>query len=104
MIFGVTPFFQKNKQVLYFKINTGALRFPDRSIPDAIQYSDTLVNLVTQLLNRNPAERLGARQDAQEILAHPWFDDIDLERLRTLELDQSTFQRFAGITNINASL
>ena len=102
MIFGGTPFFQKNKQVLYFRINTGELIFPNRAIAGAIQYSDTFVDLVTQLLNRNPTERLGAKQDAQEILAHPWFSDIDLERLKTLELNPPIYHRFDDYTDENA--
>jgi len=39
-------------------------------------------NIIVNLLNRNPSKRLGAGQDgADEIKRHPFFQDIDWEKV-----------------------
>ena len=42
-----------------------------------------LIDLINKLLIRNPSERLGAKTGAQEILAHPWFESIDMAALES---------------------
>ena len=44
-------------------------------------------DIVTKLLIKKPAQRLGSENGAAEILSHPWFADLDLEALERLELD-----------------
>lgn len=39
-----------------------------------------------QLLNRNPKHRLGAKRDAQELKAHPFFNGIDWDALARKEI------------------
>lgn len=47
-----------------------------------------MVDLISGLLKKNKDERLGSStQDAAEILAHPWFADLDMERLQRYELE-----------------
>lgn len=41
-----------------------------------IDYSDEIVDLITQLLKKERYERL---QDAEEIIAHPFFKGLDSE-------------------------
>jgi len=36
-----------------------------------------LNNLNLKLLERNPSKRLGAKKDADEVRAHPWFKNIN---------------------------
>jgi len=36
---------------------------------------------VEQLLNKNHSKRLGTKNDVHEVLAHPWFADIDLKAI-----------------------
>lgn len=54
--------------------------------PDAaskISYSNELKDLVDKLLTKDPSERIGS---AEEILAHPWFKNIDIEKLKEKKL------------------
>ena len=52
-------------------IEKGVLRLPIYLSPDA-------GNLITALLNRNPAQRIGSgKTGAAEIKQHAWFKDID---------------------------
>lgn len=62
------------------KIKHSRIVFPDRRTY-RIQYSDQVVDLISGLLKKTKEERLGANGDAAEILAHPWFADLDLVAL-----------------------
>ena len=76
MVFGTTPFFNKNEFKLFENIKNKMPWFPDKK-KYGIEYSDELVNLIGQLLEKDPQKRLGSKNDYQEILGHPWFEDID---------------------------
>ena len=52
MLIGVTPFFNKNRQVLMSKIRHSKVVFPDRA-HYAIEYSDEIVALVGGLLKKD---------------------------------------------------
>ena len=77
MLIGVTPFFNKNRQVLMSKIKHSRIVFPDRR-QYRISYSDEVVDLISKLLKKEKEQRLGASNDSAEILAHPWFGDLDM--------------------------
>lgn len=85
MLIGVTPFFNKNRQVLMSKIKHSRIVFPDRR-QYRISYSDEVVDLISKLLKKNKDERIGASNDAAEIIAHPWFADMDMTALENFEL------------------
>ena len=80
MRIGVTPFFNKNKNLLLTKISRAKVIFPDKQKYD-LDYSDEFVDIVDKLLTKNPANRLGAKNDVHEILSHPWFADIDISQI-----------------------
>ena len=72
MLIGVTPFFNKNKNILLQKIKTAKVVFPDRK-KYKIDYSDELMDLVIRLLEKDRTQRLGFKDDFFEILNHPVF-------------------------------
>ncbi|ROW00461.1 hypothetical protein VPNG_07924 [Cytospora leucostoma] len=75
MLTGLPPFYDENTNEMYRKILSEPLHFPSHDIvPPAAK------DLLTKLLNRNPAERLGANGSA-EIKAHPFFHAIDWRKL-----------------------
>lgn len=75
MCCGWSPFYAEDTQQMYKNIAFGKVRFPR----DAL--SNEGRNFVKGLLNRNPAHRLGAKGDAEELMAHPFFNDVDWNRL-----------------------
>ena len=85
MLFGTSPFFNPNRQVLMSKIKSARVVFPSRAHFN-IEYSDTVVDLILKLLTKDKAQRLGATNDAAEILAHEWFADIDIPALESLQI------------------
>ena len=77
MLIGVTPFFNKNKNMLLNKIKNAKVVFPDRK-KYKIDYSDTCMDLIVRLLEKDRMKRLGAEDDFAEILSHPIFHGIDI--------------------------
>ena len=75
MCCGWSPFYAEDTQQMYKNIAFGKVRFPR----DALSQEGR--NFVKGLLNRNPAHRLGARGDAEELMAHPFFADVDWNAL-----------------------
>ncbi|KAJ8326366.1 hypothetical protein BDV3_005907 [Batrachochytrium dendrobatidis] len=73
MLSGLPPFYDENTNIMYRKILQDELKFGDDMSPDAI-------NLLSKLLNRDSAARLGAN-GAQEIKSHPFFAEVDWRKL-----------------------
>ena len=38
-------------------------------------------DFLTKILNKDPKERLGSKNGVQEILEHPWFKDLDPDKM-----------------------
>lgn len=76
MCCGWSPFYADNTQQMYKNIAFGKVRFPKEVL------STEGRSFVKGLLNRNPKHRLGAINDARELKAHPFFQDIDWNLLR----------------------
>lgn len=80
MLIGVTPFYNRNRNMLLMKIKNSKVIFPDRT-RYRIDYSDEIVDLITQLLVKDKTKRIGFKYGAAEILRHPWFADTDINKL-----------------------
>ena len=76
MLTGLPPFYSEDVNEMYRKILQDPLRFGDEVSPDAR-------HLLTLLLNRDPAQRLGSGPNgAADIKAHPFFaKHVDFKRL-----------------------
>ncbi|KAK1059767.1 Serine/threonine-protein kinase [Friedmanniomyces endolithicus] len=85
MCCGWSPFYAEDTQQMYKNIAFGKVRFPR----DALSQEGR--NFVKGLLNRNPSHRLGAKSDAEELMGHPFFHDIDWSAL-SKKLTQPPFK------------
>ena len=85
MLIGVTPFFNRNKSKLLKNITHMNLVFPNRKKYN-IEYSNEIMNLITKLLVRNPADRLGAINDYEDLVAHEFFNGFDMDLLLSRQL------------------
>jgi hypothetical protein len=59
MLIGVTPFFNKNKNMLLMKIKNSKVVFPDRK-KYKIDFSDGVMDLIVRLLDKDKSTRLGS--------------------------------------------
>ena len=75
MLTGVTPYYDKNKNNLFYNIEQGKLVIPN-------YVSENAKSLLKGLLQRDPKKRLGGGiRDAEEIKEHKFFEDIDWDKI-----------------------
>jgi serine/threonine protein kinase len=60
--------------------------FPDKARL-GFEVSPVAKDLIKRLLEKDKAKRLGAADDVREILAHPFFAGLDLEKLLRKEIE-----------------
>ncbi|MEW5309471.1 MAG: hypothetical protein WDW38_001359 [Sanguina aurantia] len=77
LIYGTTPFRGARRDETFENIIKAPLRFPSKPV-----VSEQIQDLITQLLTKNPAQRLGARAGAEEIKLHPFFKGTNWALLR----------------------
>lgn len=77
MLVGVPPFYTDNRQELFERIKFASPKYPSN-------ISDTAKNLLEKLLKKDPTKRLGHR-GAQEIKSHPWFEEVDWDKMLNKE-------------------
>ncbi|KAG6681622.1 hypothetical protein I3842_13G102500 [Carya illinoinensis] len=89
MFYGYTPFRGKTRQKTFANILQKDLKFPG-----SIQVSLQAKQLMYRLLHRDPKNRLGTREGANEIKCHPFFRGVNWALVRCKkapELDAPLF-------------
>lgn len=88
MIVGFPPFYtgQSNNNKMYELIKSKPVYFPDPK-KHGIVMSEDCKDFINQCLKKKPNERIGSKNGLDEILAHPWFSDIDSAALLAKEMD-----------------
>lgn len=76
MVYGSPPFYNRDHEKMFQDIVNRELFF-DNSKTDV---SDHCKNLIYSLLKKDPAKRIGAK-DENEIKNHPWFADMNWSTL-----------------------
>ena len=77
LIYGVTPFRGARRDETFENIIRTPLRFPAKPV-----VSEACQDLITQLLTKDPAQRLGSKSGAEEIKAHAFFKGCNWALLR----------------------
>jgi len=89
MITGLPPFYSRDRERLFNNILNGEVAFPS-------YISTDVKNLLTQLFVKDPNRRLGAINDAEEIKSHPWFRQIDWNKLLRKQVHPPFIPDLAG--------
>ena len=74
MLVGLPPYFSNNQEQIFKNIDNVEL-----IIPNFI--SKKAQNLIRILLIKDPRERLGSKYDVEVIKNHPYFEDIDWDKV-----------------------
>jgi serum/glucocorticoid-regulated kinase 2 len=85
LIVGITPFFHRNQHRMQYLIQECPVAFPDSS-KFGIEVSPVARDIIKQLLEKDKTKRLGAAGDMTEILQHPFFASLNIEKLLKKEL------------------
>ncbi|KAL2332077.1 hypothetical protein Fmac_019658 [Flemingia macrophylla] len=105
MLYGYTPFRGKTRQKTFANILHKDLKFP-KSKPVSLQTKQ----LIYWLLQRDPKDRLGSREGANEIKRHPFFRGVNWALVRCMqppELDAPllpTTEEDSEVKDINPEL
>lgn len=86
LLVGITPFFHRNNHRMQYLIQECPVTFPDKS-KLGFEVSPVAKDLIKRLLEKDKTKRLGAVNDVQDILSHPFFDGLDMEKLVRKEID-----------------
>lgn len=87
---GIPPFYSPNVNDMYNKIQHGNLRFPPF-------LSDPCKALIIALLAREPAERLGSKDDFNDLKPHPFFAELDWDEVYAKKVDAPFKPKVKGI-------
>lgn len=79
MFYGYTPFRGKTRQKTFANVLHKDLKFPG-----SIQVSLAAKQLIYRLLHRDPKNRLGSKEGANEIKRHPFFKGINWALIRCM--------------------
>ena len=84
MIIGFTPFFtKKGQQALFTLIRDKPVFFPKKE-KHGIQLSKEAEDFIKRCTEKDPTKRINK---IEEIIAHPWFADIDSTKMLNKELE-----------------
>ncbi|KAG7797366.1 hypothetical protein KL944_004851 [Ogataea haglerorum] len=87
-LFGVPPFAGNSPKEVFENILHGEIQWPNLSPDEFQEYcSSTAKNLITQLLVKDPTQRLGSG-GSHEIMQHPYFKGINWD---TLFIEEASF-------------
>lgn len=85
MLVGVTPYFTGKKEEIFKNILYGDLIFPN-------YVSSEARGILTRLLEKDPNKRLGGGpKDAKEIKEHPYFKDVDWDKVYNKKIPPPKF-------------
>jgi serine/threonine protein kinase len=80
MMIGIPPFYDKNREKMFYKIKSKTARYPDQDA-HGFSISEEAQDLINRLLEKDMSKRLGSQQDVTEILSHPFFEGINIDDL-----------------------
>ena len=86
MLVGVAPFRHKNTFLLFQLITNADVTFPDEEKCE-FKISEEAKDLILKLTQKNPDKRLGKINDADEVLAHPFFNGLDKVKLLNKQIE-----------------
>jgi len=88
MIVGFAPFYtgSTDNAKMYHYIQSSKVFFPD-PIKHKIYTTAPCRDFISKCLSKTPADRLGTCNDVTEVLAHPWFEDLDLAAVKSREIE-----------------
>ena len=83
LMYGHRPYIGKNKHEVKQLILTRQARIDIDDLPEG--FSSYIADFINKLIQRKPKNRLG-KNDINEVLNHPWFDDFDWENCANKKL------------------
>ena len=77
---GIPPFYSKKRQILFHNIVNKEVRFFK-------EFSPVCQNLIKKLLRKDYRKRLGNKNEMEDVKSHPFFRDIDWDKLLAKQIE-----------------
>jgi serine/threonine protein kinase len=87
MMHGLPPFYNKSQSLMFKLIKEGEVKFSEK-----VKITPEAQDFILKILNKNPKQRLGSQSDVDDILAHPWFKDLNKEKMLKKEVRYYIFR------------
>eukprot|EP00357_Protocruzia_adherens_P027917 CAMPEP_0115011738 /NCGR_PEP_ID=MMETSP0216-20121206/24250_1 /TAXON_ID=223996 /ORGANISM="Protocruzia adherens, Strain Boccale" /LENGTH=349 /DNA_ID=CAMNT_0002380521 /DNA_START=159 /DNA_END=1208 /DNA_ORIENTATION=- len=95
MLSGLPPFYSTNREAMFEQIRGGTVEYKR-------YFSPEVTNLLQSLFIRDPDKRLGgSSRDAEEIKEHPWFAEVDFDKMARREIAPPFVPRITGKDDIS---
>jgi serum/glucocorticoid-regulated kinase 2 len=75
MIVGIPPFYNQNRHQMYYLIESGPIRWPTKD-KHGFEVSKESQDLISKLLEKDKMKRLGRENDVEDVINHPWFEEL----------------------------
>lgn len=95
MIIGIPPFYNPNKNQMYYLIQHAPIRWPEKA-KHGIEVSANARDLISKMLVKDRRDRLGQNNDLDDILMHPFFADLDIQKLLEKKIDAPFVPKIAN--------
>lgn len=88
MAAGRPPFYSKDRMKMFNQIMEVSIvfNFPQKKPKMRTTFSNELSSLLSSLLQKDKKVRLGSQNDANDIKKHPFFKDVDWQKMQKLEV------------------
>ena len=80
MLAGIPAFYDKDVNQMFQNIQKADIIWPNKK-DNGFQFSKDVTDLIIKLLQRDKIQRLGAKNDAEEILEHKFFRGINTNKI-----------------------
>lgn len=77
---GIPPFYSRKRQILFHNIVNKDLKFFK-------EFSPASKSLIKKLLKKDYRRRLGNKNGMEDVKAHPFFSDIDWDKLLAKQIE-----------------
>ncbi|CAD8095310.1 unnamed protein product [Paramecium sonneborni] len=81
---GLPPFYCEDKNIIYTRLLNEQVQFPKKLSPE-------VKDLIKLLMIKDPNKRLGSKNGVDDILSHPWFQDVDISKYIQKQIDPPYF-------------
>ena len=85
LLVGVSPFYNRNRNVMLSKIKASRVVFPDPK-KFKISISEDCKDFICKLLDKKPSRRMGYTNGVEELMAHPWMSGVDAQDILNKEI------------------
>ncbi len=100
MLVGIPPFYNSNKHKMYELVQKGKIKWPTKE-KHGFTVNEEAQDVILKLLDKDKTKRLGREKDVEEVMSHPFFAKINVDKLVKKEIEAPFKPQVKGDTDIS---